>query len=999
MLLLIGSNLPLIAQVIPHRHYTTKDGLPSNNCYRLIDDGQGMIWIATDKGVVRFDGYEFENIFEELNLKIKDIYNCFADSEDRIWIESKDQRKKYIHKNKLVWLDDPDKAPVKNEYALYYPNSGLFFTPHKRESDAFITIRDISGSISYKLPLLKHDKVMLLKEDSTHINVLTMYSGMYVLEKKTRKVHVKLRFAKGISVTSDNRGFYHPRYYGKEQYFFTTKDSVFMLRDRDVFPLFPINMLKGNKLIGFDNGWIILHDPTSGNFSKISIFGVFEDMDLPPIQGDGATLVVDRERNWWISSLYSGVFLIPAKSFKSRQYFQIDNAVKTPKITHIGPMHDKGLMLINDNLDHFHLYKDGVFTKVYRNLYAHLYNLLEDDFHQIISGNLTVYSKSPVLVEGDVNSPMKQGTIKAGSWYINRPSLTSDDDQIILSQGYYSPKFIARLENNTFLTGGCLALLKIQSRKNHIKIFDVVKPIECVYHIQKTRGGLVLLGTTEGVYEYKDGKMGQRWYGNYLKGYTRSIADDAYGNIWVSTDEGGIYLVNPKSRKVKLIPEFKNVIANQFYYQEENHSMWIASSKGLWRAQYSGHDTYKFRRYSFTDGLQSLDINTVYCQNDTIYAGSSDGLTIIHDAENESHHIPRLRCTQIKINGIDKPLQDAYSLPYFENSINIQLTNLCYASMGDNTYNYKLTGPGNPTSISTKDRNINFYNLSPGRYRFNARAFNVDGVPSENEVNLVFDIHPAFYNTIWFRLCFILLAISLPLILFVRRNRKKLEANKKEYEFQKKMAEIKLESLQSQLNSHFIFNSLNAIQNYIFLNDEVSANEYLNMFSRLIRGYLEASKKQYIGLMDEIELLRLYLSLESLRSGDKFEYTISLESQFDNTWQIPSNIIQPFVENAIEHGLKNKDGKGSLNIRLSKEGDQLICQITDDGIGREKSLAMKKNNLKKQSLGLKIIEERIAAIKEFDHTDITIQTQDLHADQSDKGTTVTIRMTVQALKP
>ena len=201
-----------------------------------------------------------------------------------------------------------------------------------------------------------------------------------------------------------------------------------------------------------------------------------------------------------------------------------------------------------------------------------------------------------------------------------------------------------------------------------------------------------------------------------------------------------------------------------------------------------------------------------------------------------------------------------------------------------------------------------------------------------------------------------------------------------------------MQSLQSPLNSHFIFNSLNAIQNYIFTNEEVKANEYLSKFSRLIRGYLEASKKQFIGLFEEIDLLQLYLSLESLRSGEHFEYSISIEEELDNTVQIPSNIIQPFVENAIEHGLKNKEGRGHLRITWRKDGKSLVCTVEDDGIGREFAQQIKKNHLKKQSLGIKIIRERINAIKEFDRSDIEINIADLHPGVSNKGTKVTIKM-------
>lgn len=983
----------LKAQQIPLKHFTTKDGLPSNNCYRLIDDVDGKIWVSTDKGIVRYNGYEFESIAKKLNFKIKDIYNCFPDDEGRMWLDTKDQRKKFILADSLIWVDRPELPSRKDRFPVYYPGNGLFFTSRNYEKDEIIALRKYNSNSTYYFPIQKEDRLMMVKENENNITVVTLHFGVQLLDKNTGKVITLKKFDEGETHFSGNHNFYHPRYYGKDQYLFATNKFVYLIEKDRIYPLFSSKEIEGNELVGYDEGWLILHEPVSGNFSMISVFGVKKSLHLPSMPGDGTSLVVDKEKNWWISSKYSGVFFIPQKSFKSRQYFEDTDETATPKITQVGSLPSHGLYMINDNFNYFYLRKDKQIKTVFRDLYSHLYNLQEDKYGQIITGNFSFFTRWPMQVSG-INSIQPQTNCnKNGDWYYTRPYIipkkyiVSKDDK-----GFFSPKYVCQLTDTTFLLGGCMAIIEITTQKGKVNMTRFEKPKECVYSILKLKDGKILLGTTEGIYHYADKIMGDKWLPGIIGGFIRSMAQDNLGRIWLSSDEKGLMYIDEVTQQPHVFPDFENSIINQLYFHKESGNMWIASSNGLWRARPQGDKGLVFKKYTYSDGIHANDINSVFCLQDSIYIGTSEGLTAMQDLSFEQYVVPTLEVSDVLIDGKSRTIQSFYDLDYHENSIHIQLTNLSYASLGDNTYEYELKGGGKNQREKTKERTIQFNNLSPGRYSFKAKAYNAYGVLSKNEILIHFNIKPIFYNTVWFRLILAIAFVSIPFFYFYYRNKRKLLASEKELALQKKMAEIKLESLQSQLNSHFIFNSLNAIQNYIFTNEEVKANEYLSKFSRLIRGYLEASKKQFIGLFEEIDLLQLYLSLESLRSGEHFEYSISIEEELDNTVQIPSNIIQPFVENAIEHGLKNKEGRGHLRITWRKDGKSLVCTVEDDGIGREFAQQIKKNHLKKQSLGIKIIRERINAIKEFDRSDIEINIADLHPGVSNKGTKVTIKM-------
>ncbi|MDX2191278.1 MAG: 7TM diverse intracellular signaling domain-containing protein [Bacteroidota bacterium] len=208
--------------------------------------------------------------------------------------------------------------------------------------------------------------------------------------------------------------------------------------------------------------------------------------------------------------------------------------------------------------------------------------------------------------------------------------------------------------------------------------------------------------------------------------------------------------------------------------------------------------------------------------------------------------------------------------------------------------------------------------------------------------------------------------------IFIRDITERVKAQKetKENEFKliemnKQMAELKLMALRSVMNPHFVFNALNSIQYFISNNDRKNAIVYLSMFSKLIRGVLNSSIKNTIQLNDEIEILKYYIELEKVRFGDKFEAVFEIDQRIDlEEVEIPSLLIQPYVENAILHGLYNKEGKGTLKIIINQlTEDQIECIIEDDGIGRAEALAIKnKSASSHKSVAMMVTKERLQII-------------------------------------
>ena len=207
---------------------------------------------------------------------------------------------------------------------------------------------------------------------------------------------------------------------------------------------------------------------------------------------------------------------------------------------------------------------------------------------------------------------------------------------------------------------------------------------------------------------------------------------------------------------------------------------------------------------------------------------------------------------------------------------------------------------------------------------------------------------------------------------------------------------LMLKSLRSQMNPHFIFNSLNSINSFIAKQDERSANKYLSSFSRLMRTVLENSQQDFVPLSTEIEVLDRYLSLEHFRFLDKFEYDFIVDDSVNKDQiDIPPMLIQPYVENAVWHGLRYKEEKGFLKLKLSQTADHLLIEIEDNGIGRERSQALKTRHQKAQkSTGLKNTEERLKIINELYKKEVKVSIADLDPSAEDVGTRVEIKLPI-----
>lgn len=404
-------------------------------------------------------------------------------------------------------------------------------------------------------------------------------------------------------------------------------------------------------------------------------------------------------------------------------------------------------------------------------------------------------------------------------------------------------------------------------------------------------------------------------------------------------------------------------------------------------------------------GFQILDMQTM----DLIAVGESDGLSIkkiqdfvvneefiwfLHQKGIQKIAIDELINTEgfPKLKKIEAFNAEGYNnsskttFKHFDNNLKFKIDAASLKNRHDLSYSYYLE------PISTKwetneysDNEIAYQSLPPGEYTFLAQL-NYKGQLIDQKA-YAFVIRAPFWQSWWF---YLLNAFALVFITYLFFRKRLLDQERRADEINQ-LNESKLSALQSQMNPHFIFNALNSIQEYIILKERKLAGKYLGKFADLMRIYLNYSQEKFISLQQEIEALNLYMELEKLRFEDLLSYEIQLDDEIEMNEQIPSLLIQPYVENALKHGLLHKKEDRRLIVKMVKESDDfLICSIIDNGIGRVKSMEInKKRYPDHKSFATKATQNRLNLINYGLKKRIGVTTEDLyHPDGKPAGTRV-----------
>ena len=340
-------------------------------------------------------------------------------------------------------------------------------------------------------------------------------------------------------------------------------------------------------------------------------------------------------------------------------------------------------------------------------------------------------------------------------------------------------------------------------------------------------------------------------------------------------------------------------------------------------------------------------------------------------------------------------------LKYTENFFSIEFSGLDYTNPAKNLYRHKLVNYDDDWIVAGADkRRAEYRKVDPGIYRFLVTGSNNDGIWNKEGISLTIVIRPPWWQTWLFRAAFVLVMVFLLwsiVLARIKTIRKKHEVEKKMLAIEKQVFELEQKALRLQMNPHFIFNSLNAIQNFVLANDTDKAVNYLAKFSQLMRMILANSTASLITLKDELKALTYYIDLEKLRFDDKFDYKITRDPSIDEEFvEIPPMLFQPYVENAIIHGLVNSPKPGLLEISIKHfSKGNLLCTIKDNGIGRAKAIEItNESGIKRQPKGMNITRERIEFYNKQNRKNYSVRITDLKDDRGEAAGTL-VEFTIQ----
>ncbi|MES2779238.1 MAG: histidine kinase, partial [Bacteroidota bacterium] len=393
----------------------------------------------------------------------------------------------------------------------------------------------------------------------------------------------------------------------------------------------------------------------------------------------------------------------------------------------------------------------------------------------------------------------------------------------------------------------------------------------------------------------------------------------------------------------------------------------------------------QLRYWSVASGFPYNDIRKIHIQDGKIYVIAQHKLIRIDEnMEGINRFPPRVFLNRIVVNGGQEiPIDSNYRFTHEDRRIRFLFNGLAFRSGQYLQYQYRLTGLDDEWHTITQPF-VEFPSLSPGTYHFELVALNENNTRSAVPVAYHFVIPLPFWETDWFYACIISVAIMFIALIFRYRFRAEQKRNRE----REAMLQYEQQALSAQINPHFLFNALNSIQNFILQEDKSNAIKYLGRFSKLMRSSLDHARMKWISPAEEMNLLENYLELEKMRFKDKFIYQVDVPDEQLSDILIPSMLIQPFIENAILHGVaKLENRQGQITVKLVWKDTQLLCSVTDNGIGLGQAGA----EYSQRSHGMNITLERLKLLCAETATVYFFGITDRKAEEK-KGTHVTFHI-------
>ena len=942
LLFLLLGNTAIQAQRHYFIPYSVNEGLAQSQVRDIVQSDDGFLWIATVGGISRFDGINFET-FNKSNGLINNLTNALYPGNGGTMVAScpgglvlfngsdlEDHRFEAPYENVLVndlLLDEEQYILGSNGNGLlYFSNDNIF-----KRLDLGSNNRNFIRCLSwYGHQILAGTKDGLILIDER---------GSSSLLKDSISVNEIVVSDAGHWIATNGDGLFLFANDSLRQ--FTKADGLLNRYVRDV----TIDH-KGNPWILSKNSIQVL-DRTTLSFSTIKAFD-------PEQTANMKVIYADSEHNIWVGTDGYGILRFTGDRF---ELFSTEDGLSSNIV-----------MAIDQDADgayYFATYGYGVVRQ----------KGSEIDTIQNEQGlpNLTVWSLLPV---GDE------------VWFG-----TSDGIQIL------SGDRVHPFEANDALPFPRVSNLSIDglgriwmATRDGIAVWKegqlYLPPSLEQMELRDSKGilehdGAIWITSNAGLVRFTpDGKAERITEQQGLpENYITCIARGTGRDLWLGSEEGLIHF-NVETGAFSQFELSDKVSSNviNFIENERNVRLWLGTDNGLFQVdlkQFYTDGTFHLKSFNKYDGIISNECNqnaSFVDQTGNVWFGTNGGLLKYNhgNGTQRTNSVIGVHVTDIQqnfesvFNTLDRnsPSHEANTFKYNESRLTFRFSAIHFTNPDKVEYSYRLNGLDQDWSPATRENYITYSSLPAGEYTFEVRGSVSAGAWVQSHAPFRFYVSPPFYLRWWFLLGTLTLFLALGWLVFLQvRRQERSKRQLLEIKNKARVLGLEQQTLNAHMNRHFIFNALNSIQYYINTEDRKQANQYLTNFASLVRKNLDSAQVDSIYLKDELERLELYINLEQMRFKDRFSFEINIEEGLElESIQVPSMILQPFVENSIMHGILPSDEHGSIRIEIKSHpaGIQLI--VDDNGIGIETSVGSKNGTSQHVSNGMKITKQRIEII-------------------------------------
>ncbi len=996
-LLLILSQ-PFLGQQYNFHNYSVKDGVAQSQVYSLLQDSRGYLWLGTrGGGITRYDGIEFKTFTVKDGLTNNYIFSIQEDLNHNLWIGTNNGVSVY---NGITFKKINLKT-INDQVTIY----GISIDKKNRKwlaTNMGVVMIDEKG-IHYVTDELNYRKISVLSifadndgviwfGSSEGLGKISEINSQFSLKKFTKEDGFNNNSVTCIS--QDLNGTIWIGTYGDGAYLFNHKKFYRIDLKQELYKQTVLNFCMDN-----DNVWLTtLNSGVAQYNTRTKLFTWLTEQE--GLSNNHVRCAIkDKSGNYWFGTSGGGIcnyfgkqFTVFDKSSGMAGNFVYSVFRDNNKRLWIGTA-DKGISLYDSS-----------------------------KFYNYNATNGFINAKIKAIAQS------KDGTLYFGADGEGLFSYNGFEFKKVegLDKKYIRAMTTDENENLWVATAGS-GIYKLTFNNEKINLINyTVKDgllsnrITCL--LQDNKHGLWYGTETEGIGRIIKNRLLDKSFtkreglpSNNIK----CLENDNNGNLWVGTAGEGLACIELNNElKIKNYNHTKGLTSSNIYLisKDNNGNILAGSETGLDHLFLDKESTIKeIKHYGKGEGFTGIETcqNAVFKDEDgSIWFGTINGLIKYNPANTVLNlNEPITSITNVKL--FYEPISNTsyknfigdwnkvsnLNLPYNQNHLTFDFISINFSNPYAVKYQWMLEGFDKDWSPVSTQHTFSYPNLSYGNYVFKVKACNEDGVWNKNPATIKFYIAPPYWLRWWFILLVALASIALVIFIFKWRvnlvKSKAAEAQKKTL-LEKEVLELEQKALRLQMNPHFIFNALNSIQSQIGTDNEQKARYYLAKFSRLMRQILDNSRQSSITLEEEINTLENYLLIEKFCNGDRFDYQITVDNKIEKDYiKVPPMLLQPFIENAIKHGLKYDNKKrGCIHISFMEENDVLECVVLDNGIGRKKAseLNEKSKETYHQSTALIVTQERLDLMQSSAFTN-SLEIVDLYDEENHAtGTKVIIRI-------